>query len=235
MYAKSTASKATSLHPAAERIRSTLSRSANAKGPGPSGKGTGSEPSGKSDTMRSAHGFSARSRKHEKTNRAFAAAPLARLLKAATGSAKNITPWRETTRSGANCDPRQSAASASKNDTFGRSAPRSRAAAISGSLMSRPINSLSGCARASASETSPAPHPTSIARAMGRSPARASKRSVRPAKLRSVRRHSAAHFWPTRPSQSLRSVIGSSMARTAAQGSRPCDENATERLPGLRS
>ncbi|SMC66940.1 hypothetical protein SAMN06272759_105201 [Novosphingobium sp. B1] len=153
--------------------------------------------------MPDAQAFSAAVRKQENTRRARGAATDARWPNALGGSGKNITPCRDTRRSGA-ASPgpgRQTDASASSNVTFG-GPDRDRAVSIKSREISMPVTSASGRAWPMASESSPAPQPTSTTRWPGSRDMAASNWGVSSLKLVSVLCHSCAQFLPTVPCQS---------------------------------
>ena len=101
------------------------------------------------------------------------------LRKAATGSAKNITPKREAARSKDAAGKAWSCASACSKLTLATPAVRSRARASSGAEMSTPRTRPAGpTAAASARVEPPAPQPTSSTASPGRAAQAASSRSV---------------------------------------------------------
>src|SRR5690606_182945 len=105
--------------PARASMSSTRAGSAKANGPGASAGGGGGGLGRRRATSAKA-GFSSHARKQENSRLAPGAARPRKLAKAATGSAKNITPWRETRRSGAKSPVgRQTAASATSNERAG--------------------------------------------------------------------------------------------------------------------
>ena len=100
------------------------------------------------------------------------------LRKAATASEKNMTPKREAARSNAAAGSVAVCASACSKRTFGASV-RSRAAASSGSEMSRPSTAPPGLtSRASARVEPPAPQPMSSTDSPGAAAQAASRSAV---------------------------------------------------------
>jgi hypothetical protein len=79
-------------------MRSTRPASAKAKGPGAAGSGGGTTRS-TAPSGTATHGFSSRARQQSMTSRPPGFSARRRLAKAAAGSAKNMTPKRETSRS----------------------------------------------------------------------------------------------------------------------------------------
>lgn len=114
--------------------------------------------------MRSAavmNGFSAALRQAKKCNCASSVAARRRFANAATGSAKNITPKRDTIPSKRGASKIWSCASA-RMKRAAASAPRKRATSIIGAEMSTPMHCDAGpSCRAIASVVAPVPQPTS--------------------------------------------------------------------------
>ena len=196
--------------PAAARMASIRAGSAKAKGPiagsgAPSACGAKRSKTGRCATIQS---FSARARKQEKSSRPPGTVSARRWVKAATGSSKNITPWRETISSKRPEADGHVAASPVSKRSPGRPSARSRAAAIRASDRSRPVIAAPGIASARARLVAPAPQPMSrMCFGAERHGARRPEPSFSGARVRSVRRHSSAQASPTRPCHSMVSVM----------------------------
>ena len=174
----------TSLQPASARMPRVRSGSARPYGPGVFGMRAGrSRRPLVARAVSVMNGFSAGSRQQTKRRRAASVAAPRRLAKAATGSAKNITPSRETIRSKL-AGSKSKVWASPKTKSIGTPAAlaRSRAARSSGSEMSAPTVRASGpSSRARASVVKPAPQPTS-SRALAPAPAASSSGAVRGSK-----------------------------------------------------
>ncbi len=160
---KSRASAFTESHPAAASIEAVRPASANAVGPGASGadgSGCGSSLSMRICEPRLNIGFSSSLRQQANTSRAPGAAAERTFANAASGSSKNMTPKRETTRSNGapEVSARRSSVCASAMRTVA-SGTRRRAAAAMPSEMSTPTTSAPAAALFASSV--PVPQPTS--------------------------------------------------------------------------
>jgi len=124
------------------------------------------------------------------------------VLKAATGSAKNITPKRENSRSKRAVPKSALPASACRKARFATAPWCCRATRRIGSEMSTARTAPSGdTACANTRLVWPPPQPTSSTCSPGFAPARASRRAVRATKLASLRSMLRTHVCPPSPFQ----------------------------------
>ena len=167
-------------------------------------KPPGSRPGGSTgwpaaaDASCDAQWLAGQSSKQEKTSLAPGLAAARKIRKARAGSAKNITPWRETIRSNGACPAATSSASPSTTLTD-VAASRPSAILASEGDRSQAMIVASGRACAIARLVEPAPQPTSSARkGLGGAAANmaGSSRSATPASPRSSSVHRSAQTSP---------------------------------------
>ena len=178
-----------SRQPAAARIGRSRSGSANANMPGPpAGTGAGGgRCSARAAPGTSSHWLAASGCQHANTSRPPGRVADLMLAKAATGSAKNITPKREMTMSKPAGSSDSTCASPCRNVTLARPAASAsaRARASIGPDRSRPSAWPGATSRAAASVVPPQPQPTSSTFPPGRRAAASRIRAVNGACMRS--------------------------------------------------
>jgi hypothetical protein len=148
------------------------------------------------------NGFSLGSSQQAKARRPDGFSACRRLAKESVGSAKNITPKRETRRSKLAGSNGYTVASASTKSTGRPAGAVWRARASIGPEMSMPITCpLEPTSGPSATEMAPLPQPTSTMRSPAAGLARSIRRSAIGAKRTSCDRWRSAQRWPPGPFQ----------------------------------